>query len=95
VAWSVRPDGIVDFLNQRWIQYSGLTFTLGRLDSWRQISRCHDLRTQLERDLRRWVMLLYDALERTEQICACFALIRRDSTRNAGQGEDFGHEICG
>ena len=25
MAWSVRPDGIVDFLNQRWMDYSGLT----------------------------------------------------------------------
>ena len=26
MAWSVRPDGIVDFLNQRWLDYSGLSF---------------------------------------------------------------------
>jgi PAS domain S-box-containing protein len=25
MAWSVRPDGIVDFLNQRWRDYSGLS----------------------------------------------------------------------
>jgi PAS domain-containing protein len=25
MAWSVRPDGIVDFLNQRWIDYTGLS----------------------------------------------------------------------
>jgi len=25
MAWSLRPDGIVDFLNQRWMDYSGLT----------------------------------------------------------------------
>ncbi len=25
MAWSVRPDGIVDFLNQRWMDYSGLS----------------------------------------------------------------------
>ena len=25
MAWSVRPDGIVDFLNQRWMDYAGLT----------------------------------------------------------------------
>jgi len=24
MAWSLRPDGIVDFLNQRWMDYSGL-----------------------------------------------------------------------
>src|SRR6266446_1041324 len=26
MAWSVRPDGSVDFLNQRWLDYSGLSF---------------------------------------------------------------------
>src|SRR5437899_2827420 len=25
MAWSVRPDGVVDFLNKRWVDYSGLT----------------------------------------------------------------------
>src|SRR5258707_15090427 len=25
MAWSVRPDGIVDFLNQRWMDYAGLS----------------------------------------------------------------------
>lgn len=25
MAWSLRPDGIVDFLNQRWISYAGLS----------------------------------------------------------------------
>src|SRR5258708_35313157 len=26
MAWSLRPDGIVDFLNQRWMDYTGLSF---------------------------------------------------------------------
>src|SRR6267378_4186197 len=25
MAWSVQPDGIVDFLNQRWMDYTGLS----------------------------------------------------------------------
>ena len=25
MAWSLRPDGIVDFLNQRWMDYAGLS----------------------------------------------------------------------
>jgi two-component system sensor histidine kinase UhpB len=25
MAWSLRPDGIVDFLNQRWVDYAGLS----------------------------------------------------------------------
>jgi PAS domain S-box-containing protein len=25
MAWSTRPDGVVDFLNQRWLDYAGLT----------------------------------------------------------------------
>jgi PAS domain S-box-containing protein len=26
MAWTVRPDGAVDFLNQRWLDYTGLSF---------------------------------------------------------------------
>jgi len=26
MAWTVRPDGAVDFVNQRWLDYTGLTF---------------------------------------------------------------------
>ena len=26
MAWTVQPDGSVDFLNQRWMEYSGLSF---------------------------------------------------------------------
>jgi PAS domain S-box-containing protein len=26
MAWSLRPDGVVDFLNQRWLDYTGLSF---------------------------------------------------------------------
>ena len=25
IAWSVRPDGVVDFVNQRWLDYTGLS----------------------------------------------------------------------
>src|SRR5438309_10247777 len=25
IAWSVRPDGAVDFVNQRWLEYTGLS----------------------------------------------------------------------
>src|SRR5882757_8554576 len=25
MAWTVRPDGAVDFLNQRWLDFTGLT----------------------------------------------------------------------
>jgi len=25
MAWSVRPDGVVDFLNQRWVDYTGIS----------------------------------------------------------------------
>src|SRR3981081_4102567 len=25
MAWTVRPDGAVDFVNQRWLDYTGLT----------------------------------------------------------------------
>src|SRR5712671_4361144 len=26
MAWSIRPDGVVDFVNQRWLDYTGLTW---------------------------------------------------------------------
>ena len=26
MAWTVRPDGVVDFVNQRWLDYTGLSF---------------------------------------------------------------------
>ena len=26
MAWSLRPDGVVDFLNERWLDYAGLSF---------------------------------------------------------------------
>ena len=26
MAWTVRPDGAVDFINQRWLDYTGLSF---------------------------------------------------------------------
>src|SRR3989442_12190967 len=26
MAWSVLPDGAVDFVNQRWLEYTGLSF---------------------------------------------------------------------
>lgn len=26
MAWSVRPDGVVDFINQRWLDYTGISF---------------------------------------------------------------------
>src|ERR1700680_4976511 len=25
MAWTVRPDGVVDFVNQRWLDYAGLS----------------------------------------------------------------------
>src|SRR5260370_25820784 len=26
MAWSLRPDGAVDFVNKRWLEYTGLSF---------------------------------------------------------------------
>src|ERR1700720_3351023 len=26
MAWSLRPDGVLDFVNQRWLEYTGLSF---------------------------------------------------------------------
>ena len=35
MAWSLRPDGTVDFLNQVWLDYTGLTLTEGLEDPMR------------------------------------------------------------
>ncbi len=45
MAWSLRPDGTVDFLNQRWLNYTGLSLQEGLEEptrsSSRGPSRCH------------------------------------------------------
>jgi len=45
MVWSVRPDGAVDFVNQRWLDYTGLTLEEEvedqRAHSSRRPSTCH------------------------------------------------------
>jgi len=37
MAWSVRPDGAVDFVNQRWLEYTGLSLEEALADSMRTV----------------------------------------------------------
>jgi PAS domain S-box-containing protein len=48
IAWSTRPDGYCDFINQRWMDYTGLTLdsTLGW--GWRAVTHPDDLNGLVE-----------------------------------------------
>jgi PAS domain S-box-containing protein len=48
IAWSTRPDGYCDFINQRWVDYTGLTLdrTLGW--GWRAVTHPDDLNRLVE-----------------------------------------------
>ena len=37
MVWSLRPDGVLDFVNQRWLDYTGLSFEEGIEDSMRVV----------------------------------------------------------
>jgi PAS domain S-box-containing protein len=37
MVWSLRPDGVLDFVNQRWLDYTGLFFEEGIKDSMRVV----------------------------------------------------------
>src|SRR6266852_5297481 len=48
MAWSVRPDGAVDFVNERWLEYTGLSFAEA-LEEAIQIVHPEDLPSVMER----------------------------------------------
>src|ERR1700752_4956092 len=43
LAWSTLPDGSVDFLNQRWLDYTGLSLEQGRGRGWQVAGHSEDL----------------------------------------------------
>src|SRR5882762_7815815 len=48
MAWSLLPDGTVDFVNERWLEYTGLSFAEA-LEEAIQIVHPEDLRSVMER----------------------------------------------
>jgi len=50
IAWTVRPDGVVDFVNQRWLDYTGLSLEKEIEDSTHAIHP-----EDLPRIMKRWL----------------------------------------
>lgn len=49
LAWSSRPDGFVDFLNQRWREYTGLSLDESHGWGWKTAIHPEDLPGLLQR----------------------------------------------
>ena len=49
LVWTARPDGTVDFLNQRWCAYTGLSLEKGQGEGWQAAIHGEDLPEMLER----------------------------------------------
>src|SRR5690349_18529171 len=49
LVWTALPDGNVDFLNQRWCEYTGLSATDARGQGWLAAVHAEDLPELLER----------------------------------------------
>ncbi|MBE2216143.1 MAG: PAS domain S-box protein [Opitutaceae bacterium] len=43
ITWTARPDGTPDYFNQRWFDYTGLTFARTRDEGWRHVVHHEDL----------------------------------------------------
>ncbi|EFH84936.1 ATP-binding protein [Ktedonobacter racemifer] len=41
LVWTARPDGLHDYTNRRWLNYTGLTFEQVRHDKWAQLQFIH------------------------------------------------------
>ncbi|MEY2440479.1 MAG: hypothetical protein QOI34_1864, partial [Verrucomicrobiota bacterium] len=52
MAWSLRPDGVLDFLNQRWLDYTGLS-----LEEAIEEPTCTVHTEDLSRALKKWVVV--------------------------------------
>jgi PAS domain S-box-containing protein len=51
LVWTSRPDGYNDFLNRRWIEYTGLTLEQSQGEGWARVLHPDDL----ERTISRWL----------------------------------------
>jgi PAS domain S-box-containing protein len=49
LVWTARPDGYVDFLNQRWCEYTGISVDEGYGQGWQKAIHPEDLPEMLER----------------------------------------------
>jgi PAS domain S-box-containing protein len=49
IIWTARPDGNIDYYNQRWFDYTGMTFEQTRDWSWRPVLHPEDLPAYVER----------------------------------------------
>ena len=50
IVWTARPDGYLDYYNQRWLEYTGLTMEQTEGWGWQPVLHPEDV----ERALRRW-----------------------------------------
>lgn len=49
IVWTARPDGALDYYNQRWYDYTGMTFEQTRDWGWQPVLHPDDLRNCLDR----------------------------------------------
>src|SRR5262249_9198333 len=49
LAWTARPDGYIDFYNQRWYEYTGASFQEMQASGWEKVHQPDTLPKVLER----------------------------------------------
>ena len=49
MAWTAKPDGYVDYVNQRWLDYTGLSYQDSISSNWRAAIHADDLDTHLKK----------------------------------------------
>ncbi len=47
IAWTSKPDGEVDFYNQKWYDYTGLTFEQSNEQGWREVIHPDDMQRSI------------------------------------------------
>ncbi len=48
IIWTAKPDGNLDYYNERWYSYTGMTFEQTRVNSWQPVLHPDDLQNCLE-----------------------------------------------
>src|SRR5438552_7632204 len=49
ILWTAKPDGRLDYFNQRWLTYTGLTLEQTQLGYWRRVIHPDDLQLFIDR----------------------------------------------
>jgi PAS domain S-box-containing protein len=49
MVWSSLPDGSLDFLNRRWLEYTGLSLEVARGWGWKTAIHPDDLETLMDK----------------------------------------------